>query len=461
MKRISSYFELEKHNTNFKTELVAGLTTFLSMAYILVVNPSLLSAGTDMSWGAVFTATAIAAIVGTLIMGLLANYPVALAPGMGMNAFFAFTICLPVTAGGFGYSWQLGLASIFVSGIIFLILSFSGIREAIINAIPQDLKYAVGAGIGLFIAFVGMQNADLIVGNPDTLVSIGDLSNPGVLLAIIGLVITVILYVLRVPAAIFFGILGTSIIGIIWGKILDVNGKLTEELAAIFPSIPDKIASLPDKPHMGAFIDGFKDANFGDLSFVLSFAVVIFSLLFIDFFDTAGTLVTVGARTGLINEEGQLEGSSKALLADASATIVGAAVGTSSTTSFIESLSGVEVGGRTGLTAVFTSLFFLLAIFFSPVLSVVTLPVTAPAMIFVGVLMSAQLKKIDWENLAIAIPAFLTILVMPLSYSIAEGIAVGFVFYPISMIAAKRGKEVSKIMYVLSIIFVIYFIIKP
>lgn len=455
---INDYFKLEQKQTTIYREFIAGLTTFLAMAYILFVNPEILSfAGEGMDPNKVFTATAIAAIVGTLIMGLLANYPVALAPGMGMNAFFAFTICAPW---GFGYSWQMGLASIFVSGILFLILSFSGIREAIINAIPQDLKYAVGAGIGFFIAFIGFQNAGIVVNNDATLVGLGDLSNAGVLLAIIGLTITVILYVFRIPAAIFFGILITAVIGIIWRGILDSNGQLTESLAAVLPSLPTKIVSAPTAPNFGAFIDGFKQMDLGSMDAFLSLVMVVFTLLFIDFFDTAGTLVTVGSRCGLINEEGQLEGSSKALLADASATIVGAMVGTSSTTSYIESLAGVEVGGRTGLTAVFTSMFFLIAIFFSPILAVVTSPVTAPALIFVGILMAAQLGKINWNDTTVAVPAFLTIIIMPMAYSIAEGIAVGFLFFPIAMIAGRRGKEVSKIMYILAIVFLIYFIVR-
>lgn len=473
MNQIEKFFRLEEKKTTIKTEFIAGLTTFLAMAYILVVNPlTLCQEWTGgLTWGAVFTATAIAAIVGTLIMGLYANYPVALAPGMGMNAFFAFTITAPW---GFAFSWQLGFASIVVSGILFLILSVSGIREAIINAIPQDLKYAVGAGIGLFIAFIGLQNAGIIVNNDAVLVSLGDLSNPLVLLAIIGLAITIVLYVLKVRAAIFYGMIITAVIGVVWRGILGANGMLTENLAIFMPAIPEGIVdffktwdfkdlfngfiSLPEAPKAGAFIEGFGQIQF-NLTFLIKFGVVVFSLLFIDFFDTAGTLVSVGSRCGLINKDGKLEGSSRALVADASATVVGAMVGTSSTTSYVESLSGVEVGGRTGLTSVFTAMFFLIAILFSPLLSMITASVTAPALIFVGILMASQLGKINWSDIAISIPVFLTIIAMPLTYSIATGIAVGFIFYPITLVASKRHKEVSKIMYFLSLLFIFYFVI--
>lgn len=459
MQFISKFFKLEEHQTTVKREFVAGLTTFLSMAYILIVNPAILGV-TTMNPGRVFTATAIAAIAGTLIMGLLANYPAALAPGMGMNAFFTFTICGAVASGGFGYSWQLALAAVFVSGVIFMAISATGVRQKIIDAIPKDLKYAVGSGIGLFIAFVGLQNAGIIVGNPDTLVNLGDLSSPGVILAIIGLIITVILYLLRVPAAIFLGIVLTSVIGIIWRAILSSMGKLTEAAANVFPQFPKSIISLPSAPHFGAFVDGFRMGDWGTPTFWLTFGVVVFSLLFMDFFDTAGTLMSVGTRCGFIDEEGKLKGSNNAFFADASATVIGAVAGTSSTTTYVESLSGVEVGGRTGLTAVFTALFFVIAIFFSDLLLIVTSPVTAPALIFVGVLMASQFSKINWHDIAVAIPSFLTIIFMPLAYSISEGIAVGFVFYPISMLASKRGKEINKIMYILSLIFIFYFVIK-
>ena len=442
---LKSFFKLEERGTNVKTEFLAGLTTFLAMTYILFVNPNTLQALvpdgdggfislTGLEWGPIFTATAIAAIAGTLIMGLYANYPVALAPGMGMNAFFTWTVVVTL-----GYSpWQ-GFAGILISGVLFLILSVSGLRKRVINAIPKNLKLAIGAGIGLFIAFIGLQNAGLIVNNDVVLVQMGDLSSPAVLLSVFGLVITIGLYVFKVRGAILYGIIVTSIVGMIFGQV----------------GAPTGVVDVPPAPYFFEFWKGFTEGTWD-----FQFFIVIFALLFIDFFDTAGTLVTVGNRAGLLDEAGELKENGKALLADSTATIVGAVAGTSPTTSYIESLAGVEVGGRTGLAAVFTALFFLVFMFFSPLLSVVTANVTAPALIMVGVLMASQLKDIDWEDAAVAVPAFLVILIMPLSYSIAEGIAVGFLFYPITMLASKKWKEVSIEMWVLSGIFLLYFIIK-
>lgn len=459
---IKNYFKLEEKGSTIRKEFVAGLTTFLAMAYILFVNPLVLS-DAGMNKDAVFTATAIAAIVGTLVMGIYANYPVALAPGMGMNALFAYTIASPMF---YDFTWQEALAAVLVSGVVFLILSFSGVREKVINAIPQDLKYAVGAGIGLFIAFIGLKNAGIVsyiglTGDPaDVVPVLGDLSNPLVLLAIIGLVITVILYVLRVPAAVFLGIVLTAIVGICWRLILESGGNvLSDALDMGLPQVPKEIISTPAAPEFGAFIKGFGSYDWGSFEQIFTFFVVVFTLLFLDFFDTAGTLVSVGERAGLLDEEGQLVDSGKALAADATATVVGAVVGTSSTTSYVESLSGIEVGGRTGLTAVFVSIFFIIALFFSPLLTLVTSSVTAPALIFVGILMASQLSKVKWNDIAIAIPTFITLIIMPLAYSIATGIAVGFIFYPISMICAKRHKEVSPTMYILSLVFLAYFII--
>lgn len=438
---IKQFFKLEERGTNVQTEFLAGLTTFLAMAYILFVNPNTLEALDDqgvsltgLEWGPIFTATAIAAIAGTLIMGLYANYPVALAPGMGMNAFFTWTVVVTL-----GYSpWQ-GFAGIFISGILFLLLSASGLRKRIINAIPRDLKLAIGAGIGFFIAFIGLQNSGLIVNNDVVLVQLGELSDPVVLLSVFGLFVTVALYSLKIRGAILYGIILSSIVGMIFGLV----------------GLPDGVVSVPPAPYFFEFTRGFTEGTWD-----FQFFIVIFALLFIDFFDTAGTLVTVGHRAGLLDESGELKDNGKALLADSGATIIGAVAGTSSTTSYIESLAGVEVGGRTGLTSVFTAFFFLVFLFFSPLLSVVTAAVTAPALIMVGVLMASQLKDINWDDSVVAVPAFLVILVMPLTYSIAEGIAVGFLFYPLLMLITKRRKDVSIEMWVLSGIFLIYFIIK-
>jgi len=429
-KVMKKYFEFEKLGTNYRTEFMGGLTTFLAMAYILFVNPDILSA-TGMDQGAVFTATALAAAVGTLFMGLIAKYPIALAPGMGLNAFFAFSVVI-----GMGIPWQTALSGVLASGLIFIVLTLTGLREKIINAIPAELKKAVGAGIGLFIAFVGLQSAEIVVGNEATLVGIGDLTSPTVLLAVFGLVVSVILIALGIKAGIFYGMVITAIASLIFG-LSEFNG--------IVGSVPDVT------PTFGAAI-----SHFGDI-FTLEMLVVILTFLFVDFFDTAGTLVAVASQAGLVKDN-KLPRAGKALFADSAATVVGAVVGTSTTTSYVESTSGVGVGARTGFASVVTAGFFILALFFSPLLSVVTSAVTAPALIIVGVLMASVLKDIEWSDFAVAVPAFLTVLMMPLTYSIATGIAIGFIFYPITMLVKGRAKEIHPVMYGLFVIFILYFI---
>lgn len=431
---MKKYFQFEELKTNYRTEFFAGMTTFLAMAYILFVNPSTLEAA-GMDKGAVFTATAIAAAVGTLFMGVIAKYPIGLAPGMGLNAFFAYTV-----VNTYGIPWETALSGVLVSGLIFMVLTFSGLREKIINLIPSNLKMAVGAGIGLFIAFLGFQNAGIIVGNPDTLVGIGDLTSPLVLLAIFGIFISIALLSLNIKGGIFYGMIITAIAGMIFGLIDPPSG-----LGGIVGEVPSLAPTF-----------GQAFTNFGDI-FTIQMLVVILTFLFVDFFDTAGTLVAVATQAGLMKEN-KLPRAGKALLADSAATVVGAVVGTSTTTSYVESTAGVGVGGRSGFTAVVTAGFFLLALFFSPLLSVVTPEVTAPALIIVGVLMSTALKDIEWDQFEIAVPAFLTIIAMPLTYSIATGIAMGFVFYPITMILKGRIKEVNPVMYGLFAIFILYFI---
>ncbi|HLR72044.1 MAG TPA: NCS2 family permease [Pseudogracilibacillus sp.] len=440
---MKKYFRFEELGTNYRTEFMAGLTTFLAMAYILFVNPATLSlegvdlpAGvTAMDKGAVFTATAIAAAVGSLLMGVLAKYPIGLAPGMGLNAFFAYTVVL-----GYGIPWETALSGVLASGIIFIILTLTGLREKIINLIPSNLKLAVGAGIGFFIAFLGFQNAGIIVGDDATLVSIGNLTSPLVLLSIFGIIISVILLSLNVRGGIFYGMIITSIVGMIFGLIPTPKG------------IGDIVSSVPSiAPTFGqAFV------NFSDI-FTLQMLVVILTFLFVDFFDTAGTLVAVATQAGLMKGN-KLPRAGKALFADSAATVVGSVVGTSTTTSFVESTSGVGVGGRTGFASIVTAGFFLLALFFSPLLAVITVEVTAPALIIVGILMSTALKSIEWERFEIAVPSFLTIISMPLTYSIATGIAIGFVFYPITMIMKGKAKEIHPVMYGLCAIFILYFI---
>ncbi len=436
---MEKFFNLKKLGTNVRTEILAGLTTFLTMAYILAVNPGMLGI-TGMPVQSVFLATAISSGIATLVMGLLANYPIALAPGMGVNAFFTFTVVLT-----FGYSWEAALAAVFVSGAVFLAISVSGVRAMIINAIPKDLKLAFGAGIGFFIAFIGLVNAGIIVDNPATLVGLGDLSAPTVMLSVFGLFVTIALLAKKTPAAIFIGLVTTAVVGLILG-VMGVEGM---------PSLPSAVVSFDfDMPTLGAFAAGFSE-----LFSRSDWMIVIFTFLFIDFFDTAGTLVAVANRTNLINEKGELENVNKAMLADSIGTIVGAMLGTSTVTSYIESASGVEVGGRSGLTAVTTAVLFFLSIFFAPLLVVVTSAVTAPALIVVGILMAQQLKEIDWEDFVVASSAFIAIAAMILTYSISEGIAVGFIIYGVASLFAGRAKNVPIILWVLMFVFIVHFVI--
>ncbi|WP_432361114.1 NCS2 family permease [Sporosarcina sp. UB5] len=441
---MKKYFEFEKLGTNYRREIIGGITTFLAMAYILAVNPIMLSLegipdlpeSMQMDKGAVFVATALAAAVGSLFMGLIARYPIALAPGMGLNAFFAFTVVLT-----YGIPWQTALTGVLFSGLIFIVLSLTGLREAIINAIPAQLKYAVGAGIGLFITFLGLQNANIIVGDPNTLVTLGNLSAGPTLLAIFGLVITVIMMVRQIKGAIFYGMILTTILGM-FVSLIEVPTKVVDKVPSVAPTF-------------GAAFE----AIFNDPTSLMTtqFLVIVITFLFVDFFDTAGTLVAVATQAGLMKEE-KLPRAGKALLADSLATVTGSVFGTSTTTSYIESTAGVAAGARTGLASVVTGILFLLALFFSPLLFVITPEVTAPALIIVGVLMVSALGNIEWSKFEIAVPAFFTIIAMPLTYSIATGIAIGFVFYPITMLLAGRKKEIHPIMYGLFIIFILYFI---
>ncbi|WP_077324437.1 NCS2 family permease [Virgibacillus siamensis] len=441
---MKKYFHFQELGTNYRTEFMAGLTTFLAMAYILFVIPSTMALeGVDqlpegvtrINKEAVFTATAIAAALGSLFMGIIAKYPIALGPGMGLNAFFAYTVVL-----GYGIPWQTALSGVLASGIIFVLLTLSGFREKIINAIPANLKLAVGAGIGLFIAFIGFQSAGIIVGSDATLVALGDFTSPHVLLALFGVIVSVILLTLNIQGGIFYGMILTSIAGILFGLIDPPSG-----VGGIVGEVPSLAPTF-----------GQAFAHFGDI-FSMEMLVVILTFLFVDFFDTAGTLVAVATQAGLIKDN-KLPRAGKALFSDSGATVVGAIVGTSTTTSYIESTAGVAAGGRSGFTPVVTAGFFLLALFFSPLLSVVTAEVTAPALIIVGVLMSSSLKDIDWSEFEIAVPAFFTIIMMPLTYSIATGIALGFIFYPITMALKGRMKEIHPVMYGLFVIFILYFI---
>ncbi|MGG7099028.1 NCS2 family permease [Clostridium sardiniense] len=431
MNFISKYFNFEKRGASFKGEIIGGLTTFITMSYVLFVNPDILGAA-GMNKSSVFVATALAAAVGTLIMGIYAKFPMALAPGMGLNAFFAFTVC-----GEMGVPWEVAISGVLVSGIIFIIISVTGLRELIIKAIPQNLKYAVSAGIGLFIAFVGLKGSGIIVADASTLVKIGDLTNPKVLLAVFGLLVTAILLARKVKIAIFIGMVCTVIAGVVFGLI-----GTPDAIVAPIPSL---------EPTFGVAIK-----NLGQV-FNPQMLMVVFTMLFMDFFDTAGTLVAVGSKVGLVKEDGSIENGSKALLSDSVATCVGAVFGTTNTTSYIESLSGASVGARTGFSSVIVAGMFGLSMFFSPLLSVVTSEVTAPALIIVGSLMCSSLADINWKDPEIAIPAFLTIILMPLSYSIAIGIAFGFCTYVVLMMFKGKFKEIHPVMYTLAALFTFYF----
>lgn len=440
---MKKFFDFEGNGTNYRREILGGLTTFLSMAYILAVNPSILSLqGVEgipdsmrMDMGAVFVATALAAFIGCLVMGLYAKYPIALAPGMGLNAFFAFTVILTM-----GIPWQTALTGVLFSGVIFALLTISGVREYIINSIPMEMKMAVSAGIGFFITFVGLQGAGIIVTDESTLVGLGVLHDPTVLLAVTGLIITAILMARKLPGAIFFGMIITAILGLVFGLV-----PLPEGFIGSVPSI---------EPTFGAAFEAF--SNPAEI-FNIQFLIVVLTFLFVDFFDTAGTLVGVASQANMIKDN-KLPRGGRALLSDSIATIAGSIFGTSTTTSYVESTAGVAAGARTGFASVVTGVLFLLAIFLSPLIVTFTSEVTAPALIIVGTLMVSNLAKVRWDQFEVAVPAFLTMFMMPLTYSIATGIAIGFVFYPITMIMAGRRKEIHPMMYGLFVIFILYFI---
>lgn len=433
MNLIANYFEFQENKTNFKKEIIGGITSFLTIAYILFVVPDILSQ-VGMDKNSVFVATALAGCVGTFIMGVFAKVPMVLAPGMGLNAFFAFSVCM-----GMNIPWQTAMAGVFVSGLIFVIISITGLRELIIKAIPNNLKFAVSSGIGLFIAFIGLKNAGIVVSHQSTFVALGDLTDKNVLLAIIGLIIVSILMVRKVQSSIFIGIVITAILGILF-KIIDM---------------PSAIISMP--PSMKSTF-GVAITNIPNI-FNPQMYLVIFTFLFMDFFDTAGTLLAVGSKVGLVKEDGSIKNGSKALLADSVATCVGAVFGTTNTTSCLESLSGIAAGARTGFSSVVAAGLFIVSLFFSPLLTVITSEVTAPALIIVGSLLCTSLSEIEWNKPEIAISSFFTILLMPLTYSIGEGIAFGFLSYTLLMVAKGKYKNVHPVMYALAVLFIIYFII--
>lgn len=451
---LEKLFKLKVNKTNVKTEIMAGITTFMTMAYILAVNPNILSAS-GMDASAVLIATALASFIGTVLMAFLANYPFALAPGMGLNAYFAYTVVI-----GYGYSWQIALLAVFVEGLIFIVLSVTNVREAIFNAIPMTLKSAVSAGIGLFIAFIGLQNAKLVVNNDSTLVSYQNFKTDfnsvgmGALLALIGVLITGFLLVKKVKGGILFGILITWILGILCQLVglYQPNPEL-----GMYSVIPSAVVSF-DFSSLGKTFGQVFRADFGAVK-ITEFIVIIFAFLFVDVFDTLGTLIGVSSKADMLDKDGKLPRIKGALLADAIATSAGAVLGTSTTTTYVESASGVTEGGRTGLTAVTTGLLFLLSLVFSPLFLTIPSFATAPALIIVGFYMIGSVAKIDWNNMLEAIPAFLCILCMPLMYSISEGIAVGVISWTILHVCSGKAKgKVSILMYVLTVLFVLKYV---
>ena len=432
-------FGFKSGENNVRTEILAGLTTFLTMAYILAVNPGIFSALPGMPAGSVFTATALAAIVGTLVMALYAKKPFALAPGMGLNAFFVFTVCL-----GMGHSWQFALTAVLLEGIIFVILTVTKVRTWLINAIPGTLKKAIGAGIGLFIAFIGMQNAGIIINNDATLVGLGHITEGKALVGLIGLFITAGLVMAKVRGGILWGILITAVIGIF------IKDPAT---GAAITTLPTKVVSLPDS--LSPIFCKF------EWSSILSWDMlaVVFTFLFIDMFDTMGTIIGVHQGAGLIKKGGdEIEGVEKMFLADSIATIAGACFGTSTTTTYVESASGVGEGGRTGLTAFSVAIFFALALFLSPIFLAIPGAATAPALIIVGVMMMPSIKTIHWEDYCKAIPAFITIIMMPLAYSISDGILLGVISYVLCHAVAGKFKDISITMWILAALFVCKYI---
>lgn len=420
-------FNITASGSSIHTEIIAGITTFMTMAYIIFVNPAILSEA-GMDFGAVMTATCLGAAVGTFLMAFLANYPFALAPGMGLNAFFAYTVVL-----GMQVSWQVALACVFFDGVIFIILTAGKVRQAIVNAVPYTLKVAVGAGIGMFIALIGLIQAGIIADNPATLVSLGNLKSPIPILAMIGLLIMAVLHAYRVKGALLWGILIITIISIPLGITTPPEG---------FFSMPPSIAPLFLK---------------FDLKGALTFAMfpVIITFVFVDMFDTIGTLIGVSTRAGMLDEKGELPRVGQALFADAVATVVGACVGTSTVTTYVESAAGVEEGGRTGLTALVVGILFLCALFISPIAKIVPSVATAPALVMVGVFMMQSLKNLNFDDLTEIVPACITIFAMPFTYSIAEGISWGIISYALIKLLSGRGREVSKTMYVLAILFLL------
>ena len=423
-------FGFDHTKTTIRREIVAGITTFLTMSYILAVNPTMFGLLDGMPSGAVFTSTTLAAIIGCLAMAFLGKLPFGLAPGMGLNAFFVYSVCL-----GMGYSWQFALTAVFIEGIIFILLTLGNIREAIVNAIPQSLRNAIGAGIGLFVAFIGLSSAGVVVHDDATLVALGDVTSGSALLALIGLIITSLLYMRNVPGSILIGILVTMIIGMFMG-VTEFKGIVSH---------PESIAPI------------FCKFEFENV-FTLDMLVVVLTFLFIDMFDTVGTLVGVCTKANMIDRDGKIYRIKQAFMADAIATTAGAVLGTSTTTTYIESAAGVAQGGRSGLTAFSVAVCFAIALFFSPLFLSIPAAATAPALIIVGLLMLEPIAKIQWHDFTEAIPAFVCVIMMPFTYSISNGILLGMIAYVLINVMSGRYKKISTTMYILALLFVLKYI---
>lgn len=455
---LEKVFHLKENRTDVKTEVIAGITTFMTMAYIFAVNPNILEAA-GMDRGAVFTATAISACIGTLLMALFANYPFVLAPGMGLNAYFAYTVVI-----GMGYSWQQALAAVFVEGIVFILLSLTNVREAIFNAIPMNLKHAVSVGIGIYIAFIGLQNAKVVVNNDSTLVTMFSFKNSiadgtfhtegiTVLLALVGILITAILMIRNVKGGILWGILITWLLGIV----CQLTGIYTPDAAAGFYSLLPDFSNGISVPSMSAT---FMKMDFSIVASI-DFIVIMLAFLFVDMFDTLGTLIGVASKADMLDKDGKLPNVRGALLSDAVATSIGAVCGTSTVTTFVESASGVAEGGRTGLTSVVAAILFGLSLLLSPIFLAIPSFATAPALVMVGFLMLSSILKIDFNDYSEAVPAFIAIIAMPFMYSISEGIAMGVISYVVINLATGKAKEkkISVLMYVLAILFILKYIV--
>lgn len=437
-KFIQKAFGLDPKVTTIKTEILAGITTFLTMSYILAVNPGIFSALPEMPTGSVFTATALAAIIGTLVMAFYAKKPFALAPGMGLNAFFVFTVCL-----GMGYRWQFALTAVLLEGIIFILLTVTNVRKWIVDSIPVSIKKAIGCGIGLFIAFIGLKNAGVIVSNDATTVALGDITHGTALLAIIGLILTSFLVVKKVPGALLIGMIATAALGLV------MKDPATGEHITKF----NGIASVPDS--VSPIFCKFEWSQV----FSLDMFVVVFTFMFIDMFDTIGTVVGVSTKAKMIDEKGNIPDINKTLMSDAIATVAGACLGTSTTTTYVESASGIAQGGRSGLTAFTAAVCFAVALFFSPIFLAIPGAATAPILVIVGVFMMSPIRDIDFENYSEAIPAFITLIAMPLCYSISDGIMLGMISYVLINLLCCNFKKISPAAYILAAIFVAKYIL--